>query len=401
MDVRRPLGALRSPLRSPLLRPTLVRHSAAALAALLALYVLTTSAAPYRNLEIAHAAYLTCAVAGLTVLTGLGGQISLGHGAFMAVGAYTAALVIAHWGWPLAAVLAAAAGVTALAGVVVGAVAARLEGPYLAGATLAFAVGLPGLANYEHLSGVLGGQNGLTVAPPVPPARLGETFPLERWQAWISCLGAVLTLFLLANLTSGRFGRTLRASRDDEIAAALSGVRVARLRIAATVVSAACAGLGGGLLAVVATLAAPGAFPLTLSLQLIAAVIIGGLGSLAGAVWGALILVYVPTWASDAASSSGLSHNVASNLPLAIYGLVLIAVTLAFPRGLQGGLRDVGGAAARRVRSRARTSRARDDTPGLPATHPGGADEASTDDAGARPDDGGDGAGGRGERLRR
>ncbi|WP_372510153.1 branched-chain amino acid ABC transporter permease [Actinomadura madurae] len=288
---------------------------------------------------------------------------------------------------------------------VVGAVAARLHGPYLAGATLAFAVGLPGLANYKPLIDELGGQNGLTLVPPIPPAALGETFPLERWQAWISCLGAVITLFLLANLTRGRFGRTLRASRDDEIAAALSGVRVARLRITATVVSAACAGLGGGLLAVVATLAAPGAFPLTLSLQLIAAIIIGGLGSLPGAVWGALILVYVPTWASDLSTSSGLSHNIASNLPLAIYGLVLIVVTLAFPRGLQGGLRDIGGA----VRRRARTRRDRapgprgsapSDTSGPTTTHPGGADEATPDKAGARPDDRGD-AGGRGERLRR
>ncbi|WP_084219448.1 branched-chain amino acid ABC transporter permease [Spirillospora albida] len=372
-----------------LFRLTLVRHTCGAVAAIAVLYVLTTTAGPYRDLQIAQAAYLTCAVAGLTVLTGLGGQISLGHGAFMAVGAYTAALLIIHQGWPLAAVLAAATGATALTGAVVGAVAARLEGPYLAGATLAFAIGLPGLANYEPLIDLLGGQNGLAVPPPVPPAGLGAAFPLERWQAWIACLGAVLTLFLLANLTRGRFGRTLRAGRDDEIAAALAGLRVARLRIVATVVSAACAGLAGGLLALVATLAAPGAFPLALSLQLIAAIIIGGLGSLAGAVWGALILVFVPTWASDAASTSGLSHNIASNLPLAIYGLVLIAVTLAFPRGLQGGLRDLGGALRRRL-----------PPPRLPTNPPGGADEATTDDAGARPDDRG-GAGGRGERVRR
>jgi branched-chain amino acid transport system permease protein len=166
-------------------------------------------------------------------------------------------------------------------------------------------------------------------------------------------------------------------------------------------VSAACAGLGGGLLAVVATLAAPGAFPLTLSLQLIAAIIIGGLGSLAGAVWGSLILVYVPTWASDLSSSSGLSHNVASNLPLAVYGLVLIVVTLAFPRGLQGGLRDIGGAVRRRVLTRRdRAPGPRDVTSGLSETQSGGADEATPDHAGARPDDRGD-AGGRGERLRR
>jgi branched-chain amino acid transport system permease protein len=166
-------------------------------------------------------------------------------------------------------------------------------------------------------------------------------------------------MWLLANLTRSRLGRTLPATRDDEVAAALSGIRVSRVRILTSVVAAACAGLGGGLLAVVTTLAAPGAFPLTLSLQLIAAVVLGGLGSLAGAVWGSVILVLVPGWASDLSASANLPHNVASNLPAAIFGTVLIVVTLLFPQGLQGGLR----LSARRAAS-LRTSR--------PAPSPGG-----------------------------
>jgi branched-chain amino acid transport system permease protein len=320
------------------LRLTLVRHTAWALVAFAALLGISTALSPYHDLQLAQIAFITCAAAGLTVLTGLGGQISLGHGAFMAVGAYTTALLLNHLQWPLFAVLVAAALVTAAAGLIVGVGAARLYGPYLAGATLALAVGLPGLANYGPLTEWLGGQNGLTVSPSPPPLSLGATFPLERWQAWISCLAAVVTMWALANLTRSRYGRSLRATRDDEIAAALSGVRVARVRIIASVAAAACAGLGGGLLAVVDTLAAPGAFPLTLSLQLIAAIILGGLGSLAGAVWGSLILVLVPSWASDFATSAHVSHNVASNLPPAIFGVVLIGVMLLFPRGLQGGL---------------------------------------------------------------
>ncbi len=255
----------------------------------------------------------------------------------MAVGAYTAALLMIHLHWPLALVLAAATLVTALLGVVVGAAAARLRGPYLAGATLALAVGLPSLADYWSL----GGQNGLTVPTAPPPAALGETFPLERWQAWIAGGCAVLTLWVLANLTRGGFGRALRAVRDDEVAAALGGLRIARLQIQAFVVAAACAGLGGGLLAFVTSLAAPGAFTIALSLQLVTAVILGGLGSLTGAVWGSLLLVLVPSWAADFGSSAHLSHDVAANLPLAIYGLVLIAVVIAFPGGIQGALRLV------------------------------------------------------------
>ncbi|MCW2898349.1 MAG: livM [Streptosporangiaceae bacterium] len=330
-------------------RSTFARHTLAAAAAIVALTVLTSALSPYRDLQVAQMAYIACAAAGLTVLTGLAGQISLGHGAFMAVGAYATALLLNHRHWPLAVVLVAAVAVTAVAGLVVGVAAARLHGPYLAGATLALAVGLPGLANYGPLTELLGGQNGLSVTPSPPPLALGETFPLERWQAWISCLAVVVTMWLLANLTRSRLGRTLPATRDDEIAAALSGIRVSRVRIVTSVVAAACAGLGGGLMAVVATLAAPGAFPLTLSLQLIAAVVLGGLGSLAGAVWGSVILVLVPGWASDLATSAGLPHNVESNLPAAIFGTVLIVVTLLFPRGLQGGVRWIGRRAAVRL----------------------------------------------------
>jgi branched-chain amino acid transport system permease protein len=325
------------------LRPTLVRHAALAVIAALALYVLTNVLGPYRDLQMAQAAYFACAAVGLTVLTGLSGQISLGQGAFMAIGAYTTALLINGWHWPLAAALFASALVSAAAGLFVGAAAARLRGPYLAGATLALAVGLPELASYGPLTKHLGAQNGLSISPSPPPLSLGETFPLERWQAWIACGAAVITMFLLANLTRSRFGRTFRAVRDDEIAASLAGIRVARTQVLAFVVAAACGGLGGGLLAFVTTLAAPGAFTITLSLQLVSAIILGGLGSLAGAIWGSLILVLVPSWASDVAQSAHLSHNVESNLPLAIYGLVLVVAMLVFPAGVQGGLRTLFG----------------------------------------------------------
>jgi branched-chain amino acid transport system permease protein len=321
------------------LRHTLIRHTAGAVLVAAGLYALTSVVGPYRDLQMAQVAYFACAAAGLTVLTGLSGQISLGQGAFMAIGAYTTALLLNHRHWPLAAALLASAVLSAAAGLFVGAAAARLRGPYLAGATLALAVGLPELANYGPLTHLLGGQNGLSVTPSAPPLALGEQFPLERWQAWIACLTAIVTMWLLANLTHSRFGRTLRAVRDDEIAASLAGIRVARMQILAFIVAAACGGVGGGLLAFVTTLAAPGAFTLTLSLQLISAIILGGLGSLAGAVWGSLILVLVPSWATDIAQSANLSHNLESNLPLALYGLVLILVMLTFPGGLQGGLR--------------------------------------------------------------
>ncbi|HEY2603904.1 MAG TPA: branched-chain amino acid ABC transporter permease [Thermoleophilaceae bacterium] len=301
------------------------------------LFILSENFDPFTNLRLATVAYYFTALAGLTVLTGLNGQISLGHGALMAVGAYATVILVGRTGLPLGAALVAAAVITALVGVVVGAAASRLRGPYLAGATLAFAIGLPGLADrYPH---AFGGENGLNVAPPTPPASLGLNFPLERWEAWIACVCALVVFLVLANLLRSRVGRAFRAVRDDEVAAQLAGLNVARTQVLAFVVSAACAGLGGGALVVVTQLAAPGAFVLSLSLALLTGIVLGGLGSLAGALWGALALVYLPQWSDDIAHSFSLSNNVQSNLPLALYGIVLIVVIVAAPQGIQGALR--------------------------------------------------------------
>jgi branched-chain amino acid transport system permease protein len=144
----------------------------------------------------------------------------------------------------------------------------------------------------------------------------------------------------------------MRAVRDDEIAASLAGLRVGRSQTLAFAISAAATGLGGGLLAVVTQLAQPGAFPLQLSLTLLAGVVIGGLGSLLGAVWGAALLVFLPNWTNDIASSFSLSSNVQHNLPLAVYGLVLIVAMLAWPSGIQGGVRAIMGAARPAVAGR-------------------------------------------------
>ena len=319
---------------------TLARNLIIAVVVGALLYLASVLLDPFNDLRLATGAYYFRALAGLTVLTGLNGQISLGHGALMAVGAYAAALLIGRSGWALVPALAAAAGIAALTGALVGAVAARLRGPYLAGATLAFAVGLPALA--DRYPDAFGGENGLTVSPPTPPSVLGADFPLERWQAWITCAAALVVLVLLANLVRGRVGRAFRAVRDDEVAAQLAGLNVARTQILAFVLSAACAGLAGGGLVVVTQLAAPGAFDLALSLSLLSGIVLGGLGSLAGAAWGALVLVMLPQWSNDIAQDFSLSNDVQSNLPLALYGIVLMAVIVAAPEGVQGALRRAG-----------------------------------------------------------
>jgi branched-chain amino acid transport system permease protein len=336
--------------------PPGARSLALALAAAVALFVASELLSPFDNLQLATGCYYFAVLAGLTLLTGLSGQISLGHGALMAVGAYTAALLIGNEHWPLLAAVLAATAVTAVVGLLLGAAATRLRGPYLAGATLAFAVGLPALA--DKYAGTFGGENGLTIEPPAPPSSLGSEFPLERWEAWITGAGAVVVLLLAANIRRGGLGRAFRAIRDDEIAASLCGYSVARVQTIAFVFSAACAGLGGALLAVALQLAAPGAFQLQLSLSLLTGVVVGGLGSLAGAAWGAALLVLLPGWSNDIAHSFSLSTKVSSNLPLAIYGVVLIGVMLLWPTGVQGGVLAAFGRIRATVGGRAGRGRA-------------------------------------------
>jgi branched-chain amino acid transport system permease protein len=322
---------------------TLLRHLAAAIVVALILVLLSIQLGSYRDYQMAEVAAYVAAVAGLTVLIGLSGQISIGNGAFMAVGAYGGALLLIHLNWPLELVLLASVVVAAVSGAIFGLAAARLRGPYLAGATLMLAVALPTLA--DQYAGAFGGDQGLSTSINTP-AFLGPTFPPTRWLAWVTCAGALIILVLLANLGRSRIGRSWRAVRDDEVAASLAGLNVARLQILAFVVSAACAGLGGALLALVTGIVAPGAYTLALSIGLLTAAVVGGLGSLLGAVWGSLLLVLVPTYLTNVASSHGLSGAASSSVPIAAYGVVLIVVMLVFPAGIQGGLRRLFGPAA-------------------------------------------------------
>jgi len=320
-------------------KATLARHLLLGAVAAVGLYLLTIAASPFTNFRFAQIAYFLIAAAGLTVLTGLNGQLSLGHGGLMAIGGYTTGLMLKHAAsTPLLAIVLVSVLTTTIVGVLVGISAARLRGPYLAGVTLALALALPDIATkYES---TLGGEQGLAVSPPTPPSFLSN-MPLERWFAWVAFAAAIVALVLLANLRRSRAGRLWQAVRDDEVASALAGIHVARTQIGAFVVSAACAGLAGSLFVYSANLAAPSQFDITLSLQLVTAIVIGGLGTLSGAVWGAILLVYLPTWSDDLANALSLSSAVKDNLPPALYGFTLIVAMLLFPHGIQGALNRI------------------------------------------------------------
>lgn len=344
-----------------LLGSTLLRHLLLMVLAFLGIVLLLEAVSPFRGSQLGEMAYFVPAVAGLTVLTGLNGQISLGHGALMAVGAYTTAVLLDRQeGLPFLVVVLVAVVITSAVGAVVGAAAARLHGPYLAGATLALAVGLPGLAlTFEDL---LGGEQGLRVRPPRPSVNfesfvedtIGFSLSGQKYLAYVGWALALLVLLLLSNLVVSRYGRTWRAVRDDEVAAQLAGIDLGRARVLAFVVSAACAGVAGSMIAVVTRLTAPTTFTLVLSISLLVAIVIGGLGSLVGAILGSALLVFLRPFVTDLGLDSGLSAAQAANIAPLVYGVVLILVMLLAPRGLVGTART---AYLTRKASRTATSR--------------------------------------------
>jgi branched-chain amino acid transport system permease protein len=335
---------------------TLTRHLVLLALGVVFVLVLTGWFSDFHDYQLATLGAYLCAIAGLTVLTGSSGQVSLGHAALMAIGGYTVALLQARFAdaevsgvWVLPVSLLTGLVVAAVAGIVIGVAAARLRGPYLAGATLALGVALPSITS--HFTHTFHGDQGVSVTFDGPPSGLGD-FSLEHWQAWISLFAALIVLFFLANLGRSAFGRHMRAVRDDEIAASLCGLSVARVQILAFAVSSAAAGLGGGVLAVVLQTASPGSFDLVLSLTLLSAAVIGGLGSLTGAVWGSIVVIYLGTlirgWVDDLNLSSASAAKLHDNLPNAVYGLLLIVVMLTFTGGIQGQLRRLHATVYRR-----------------------------------------------------
>jgi branched-chain amino acid transport system permease protein len=201
--------------------------------------------------------------------------------------------------------------------------------------TLLFALAVPSIA--DKWPDTFGGDQGLTTSVPTAPGSLTA----EQWLTEIQLLAALVVMVLLANLLWSRFGRSFRSVRDDEIAASLAGVHVVRTKVTAFAISAGCAGLGGALLGLSTGVVNTGEFPLTLSIQLLAAVVLGGTGTLVGMVWGGILLVYLPQWSTSLSSDFSLGNGASAYLATIIFGLVLIVAMLAAPNGIQGGVRWV------------------------------------------------------------
>jgi branched-chain amino acid transport system permease protein len=279
----------------------------------------------FRLFQFTQVFIYAIAIMGLNLLTGYNGQISLGHGAFYAIGAYTTAIMMDKWDIPYAVTLPAAGVVCFVLGFLFGRPALRLEGLYLALATFALALGVPQFLKYfEHWTG---GSQGIVLLKPQAPLRL--RISEDQWLYYLA-LGVLILLLVVAwNLLRGRVGRAMVSVRDNPLAARAMGVNDAHYKSVTFGVSAGYTGVAGALSALAVGFVAPDSFTVLLSISLLTGVVVGGLATISGAILGAIFIQFVPNLAQDISKAA----------PWAIFGLFLILVIYAMPHGIAGGLR--------------------------------------------------------------
>jgi branched-chain amino acid transport system permease protein len=319
---------------------------------LIALLLLAACALPfflsnYSTFQLTMVLVYAIALLGLNILTGYNGQISLGHGAFYAIGAYATAVLMDKFGWPYWATLPVAAAVCLLAGFLFGLPALRLEGPYLALATFALAVALPQILKYKHLEEWTGGVQGIVIMKPDSPIAtlFGQKMNSDRWLYFVTLAVTVLMFVIGWNLLRGRIGRALIAIRDQPVAAASMGIDNAMYKSLAFGVSAMFTGVAGALGAIAVAFVAPDSFTVFLSLSLMVGMVIGGLASIWGAFFGALVVQFVPN----------VADHISKAAPGAIYGAMLILFMYVMPTGIVGAIRLAWGKLRRRRAGKPRT----------------------------------------------
>ena len=290
----------------------------------------------YRSFQLTLVLVYAIALLGLNILTGYNGQISLGHGAFYAIGAYVAAVLMDKFGVPYWVTVPVAGLVCLAFGFLFGLPALRLEPLYLSLATFALGVSLPQLLKYKHFESWTGGVQGIVITKPDAP--FGLPLSPDQWL-YLFTLAVTILMFVLGwNLLRGRVGRALVAIRDQPIAASAMGINTSIFKSLAFGVSAMYTGVAGALGAIAVQFVAPDSFTLSLSIILLVGMIVGGLASIAGALYGAFFIQFIPN----------IADEVSKAAPGAIYGVVLIGFMFLMPLGINGAVRM----AWARIRSR-------------------------------------------------
>jgi branched-chain amino acid transport system permease protein len=294
----------------------------------------------YRVFQFTLVLVYAIVLLGLNMLTGYNGQISLGHGAFYAIGAYTAAILMDRFGVPYWLTLPAAAAVCLVAGFLFGLPALKLEGLYLALATFALGVAMPQLLKYKHFEHWTGGVQGITIVKPDAP--FGLPLSPDRWLYFFTLAVTIVMFAIGINLLRGRIGRAMIAIRDHPIAAQAMGIDTARYKALTFGVSAMFTGVGGALGAIAVQFVAPDSFNVFLSIAFLVGIVVGGLASVSGAFFGALFIQFVPN----------VADQISKAAPWAIYGLFVIGFMYAMPGGIASFVARTRDWLSRRRRSR-------------------------------------------------
>jgi branched-chain amino acid transport system permease protein len=291
---------------------------------LLAAALLPFLVSDYRIFQFTMALVYAIALLGLNILTGYNGQISLGHGAFFAVGAYVAAILMDKFGVPYWLTVPIAGGLCLVVGFLFGLPALRLEGLYLALATFALGVAMPQILKYKKIEEWTGGAQGIVILKPDPPAWVHLS--QDQWLYFFT-LAILVMLFVLGwNLLRGRVGRAMVAIRDQPIAAEAVGINTAIYKSLTFGVSASYTGIAGALGATVVQFVAPDSFTIFFSISLVVGIVVGGLASISGAIYGGLFIQFVPN----------VADQVSKAAPWAIYGAFLIGFMYLMPTGVAG-----------------------------------------------------------------
>jgi branched-chain amino acid transport system permease protein len=305
-------------------------------APVLAVVVAPFVTANYRTYQLGLVAVYLIALLGLNLLTGFTGQISLGHGAFMGIGAYTTTILVVDHGWRDLWTLPVAGVVAGVLGLAFGLIATRFAGPYLALATFAIPLSFIGLVKrFPHFTGGGIGKN-----LPQLHAELGIDTSPSIWFYGVTWAVALIMLPLALFTVHGRFGRALRAVRDSEIASTANGVSTAGIKTAAFGISAFYCGVAGGLYAIGITYINPDTFPIELSILLLVGIVIGGAGSIWGMLFGAFFVEFIRiSWGPALLDQFDRVYDIdthAAGSGLVVYGLILLAVLFVAPAGMAG-----------------------------------------------------------------
>lgn len=279
-------------------------------------------ASNYHLFQMTMVASYAIALLGLNLIVGYNGQFSLGHSAFFALGGYLVAIMAQHWGISYVWSLPIAGLVVFFAGLLVGIPALRLEGIYLAVTTYALVISLPSLLKY--FDNWTGGAQGIILTKPQVPqmVSLGQ----DQWLYLVVVLIAIVLYWFGWNIIRARPGRAIKAIRDNPTVAALMGVNVSRYKTITFGLSAAYAGIGGGIGTIAIQFISPDQFSLQFAMALLVGIVLGGLATITGCIYGAFFIFFIPN----------ISESVSKSAPEVIFGVILILLVYLMPTGLSG-----------------------------------------------------------------